>query len=143
MRYLCYAACSFGLESCVANELKRLGIEDIDTHDARVYFKADEKEIARANICASAADRIYIVLKEFEAHTFEELFEGVKSINFGDILPKSAKMYVTGDSVHSELKSVSDIQSISKIKEYAFKYTNGPLYVGVIFCKIIRNIRVE
>jgi len=38
MRYRCYAACLFGLEAIVAAELKQMGIEEIETKDARVYF---------------------------------------------------------------------------------------------------------
>jgi len=111
---LCYAACSFGLESTVANELKWMGIEDVTVKDARVYFECDKAGLARANIRLASADRVYIVLKEFEAHTFDELFEGIKAMRWGDILPKDARMPVNADSVRSDLKSVPDIQSISK-----------------------------
>ena len=113
MDMLCFASCSFGLESVVARELEELGAQP-SARDARVYFKADENLLARANICLSAADRVYIVLKEFKACTFDELFEGVKSINWSDWLSTRSTFPVTADSVRSILKSVPDIQSISK-----------------------------
>ena len=64
---LYYAACAFGLEGIVARELEKLNIEKQRTQDARVYFYADESELARANICLRCADRIYMVLDEFRS----------------------------------------------------------------------------
>ena len=109
-----YAACAFGLEAVVARELKRLDITDVAARDARVYFKADEAGLARANVCLRCADRIYMVLSEFPARTFEELFEGVSRTDFGGMIPPKAKMPVAGDAVSSVLGSVSDIQAVSK-----------------------------
>ena len=79
-KQLCYAACSFGLEAVVARQLEQLGLEEVRARDARVYFHADEEGIARANLWLSAADRVYLVLSEFPAATFEGLFQGVKAI---------------------------------------------------------------
>ena len=75
MKNNCYASASFGLESIVARELKELGIENIRTRDARVYFDADEEEIIKANLWLRSADRIYIVLGEFRATSFDELYD--------------------------------------------------------------------
>ena len=111
---LYYAACAFGLESVVARELTQLGIEDVKTQDARVYFRTDETGLALANVCTRCADRIYMVLSEFSAQTFDELFEGVLRVNFGAIVPSKAKMPVAGDAVQSILGSVSDVQAIAK-----------------------------
>lgn len=109
-----YAACSFGLEAAVAAELKAIGAENVESRDARVYFDGDELMLARANIWLSTADRIYMVLKEFRAETFDELFDGISAMEWADIIPKKAEFPVLGDSVRSTLKSVPDIQSISK-----------------------------
>ena len=113
-KQLCYAACSFGLEAVVARQLEQLGLEEVGARDARVYFRADEEGIARANLWLSAAERVYLVLSEFSAATFEELFQGVKAIAWADYLPKTALFPVLADSVRSTLKSVPDIQSVSK-----------------------------
>ena len=136
-KFRCYASCSFGLESVVTAELTAVGAADIRSVDGRVYFSADKTIIARANIRLRCADRVYIVISEFTATTFVELFENVKSIDWFDILPKNADIYVTGDAVRSELMSVSDIQSVSKKaiiesmkKRYPGEvfYENGELY---------------
>ncbi|MEA4852911.1 MAG: class I SAM-dependent RNA methyltransferase [Christensenella sp.] len=114
MKYRCYASCSFGIEGILAEELRKLGMENVSARDARVYFDADERGIAKANLFLRTADRVYIVLKEFKAVTFEELFEGVYSIPFGDIIPSDARFPVDGNAVRSTLGSVSDVQAISK-----------------------------
>ncbi len=114
MQYNCFASCSFGLETVVASELKHLGFGRIEVKDARVYFFADEAGIAKANIALRSADRVFIELGGFTATTFDELFEGVKAIEWENFISKNAAFPVNADSVKSALFSVSDIQSISK-----------------------------
>lgn len=55
-----------------------------------------------------------ILLKEFAALTFDELFEGVKSIRFSDYLSKNDAFPVKGHSVKSKLFSIPDCQKIIK-----------------------------
>ncbi len=110
----CYASCSFGLEAVVARELKELGMEQVVSRDARVYFDADAQQVAAANLWLSAADRVYIVLGEFPSRKFDELFEGVRAIPWQQYLPREASFPVNGDAVRAELMSVSDIQSVAK-----------------------------
>lgn len=114
MNYRCYASCAFGIEGILADELKTLGFEGVNAQDARVYFDADERGLAKANIFLRTADRVYLVLKEFKALTFDELFEGVAVIPFGDILPSDARFPVDGNAVRSVLGSVSDVQAVTK-----------------------------
>lgn len=114
MKYKCYASCAFGIEGILANELKEMEFSNVQAQDARVYFDADEAEIAKANIFLRTADRVYLVLKEFYATSFQELFEGVAEIPFADILPSDARFPVDGNAVRSALGSVSDVQAITK-----------------------------
>ena len=114
MRYKCFASCAFGLEGIVADELKRLDMYDVRAQDARVYFDASAMDIAKANIALRVADRVYIEIAQFEATTFDMLFEGVRAIAWEDYIPKNAVFPVNADAVKSRLFSVSDIQSISK-----------------------------
>ena len=52
---------------------------------------------------------------EFEARTFDELFEKTKSLPWEDYIPADGKFWVTkAASVKSKLFSPSDIQSIMK-----------------------------
>jgi putative N6-adenine-specific DNA methylase len=108
------AAAAFGLESVVARELAALGYEDQETEDGRVLFRADEAGIARANLWLRSADRVGVLLGEFEAHTFDELFEGTKKLPWEEWLSKDNCFPVSGNSVKSTLHSVPACQSIVK-----------------------------
>lgn len=108
------ATSTFGLESLVAQELRNLGYNDLIVQNGKVLFAGDELSIALTNIWLRTADRILIKLAEFKATDFEELFQGVFKINWGDIVPVDGKMHVIGKSVKSKLFSVPDCQSIAK-----------------------------
>lgn len=114
MKHRCFASCAFGLESVVAQELKNLKAEEVNARDARVYFSADARGIARANLWLRTADRVFIEIGEAEAPSFDALFEAVKAAPWEDYIPRDAKIDVNADAVGSALFSVSDIQSISK-----------------------------
>lgn len=114
MKYTLIATATFGLESVVANELKSLGYENLKVENSKVEFEGDESDIAKCNLWLRTADRLLIKIGEFKALSFEELFQGTKKINFGDIIPIDGKMHITGKSVKSKLYSVPDCQSIVK-----------------------------
>ena len=114
MTYKLLATCSFGLEAVVKRELEALGCQNISVFDARVYFDGDDSVIAAVNLWLRCADRVYIVLDEFEAKDFETLFQGVKKLPWPDMIGKAQAFPVTGDAVRSQLYSVSDVQKITK-----------------------------
>ncbi|MGE7920207.1 THUMP domain-containing class I SAM-dependent RNA methyltransferase [Viridibacillus sp. NPDC093762] len=107
------ATAAMGLEGIVAQELQDLGFETT-TENGKVYFEGDEKAIAKTNLWLRVADRVKIIAGEFPARTFDELFEGVKAINWEKFLPVDAEFPVTGKSVKSKLFSVPDCQAITK-----------------------------
>ena len=107
------ATAAMGLEAIVAQEVQDLGYETI-VENGKVYFEGDETAIARANLWLRVADRVKIVVAEFPAHTFEELFENVKAIQWEKYLPVDASFPVSGKSVKSKLFSVPDCQAITK-----------------------------
>ena len=114
MQYDLIAPTAFGLEAVTARELTRLGFADVHTEDGRVYFKGDEKGVAKANLWLRTAARVQIQLARFKAVTFEELFQGVYAIPWGDWLPENARFPMDGRSVKSTLFSISDCQAIAK-----------------------------
>lgn len=114
MEYNLIATTTFGLEGITAKELKTLGYDDITTETSKVCFSGDEMDIAIANIHLRTADRILIKMAEFEARTFEELFQGTKKVNWAKLIPVNGVMHVVGKSVKSTLHSVPDCQSIVK-----------------------------
>ncbi|MEG0090243.1 MAG: class I SAM-dependent RNA methyltransferase [Oscillospiraceae bacterium] len=114
MQYTLIAPCYFGTESVLNYEVKRIGGTDIEVTDGRVLFKGDESIIAAANINLRTAERVVILLKEFTAKTFDELFDGVFSIDWKALMPQNAQFPVKGSSLSSTLSSVPACQSIVK-----------------------------
>ncbi|HPT70549.1 MAG TPA: class I SAM-dependent RNA methyltransferase [Syntrophomonas sp.] len=108
------ATAAFGLESIVANELKKLGYENLTVENGRVDFAADLSAIARCNLWLRSADRVLIKVGEFKALSFEELFEQTKALSWEDWLPENAEFPVEGKSIQSKLFSVPDCQAIVK-----------------------------
>lgn len=108
------ATTAFGLESIVANELKKLGYENYKVENGRVDFTADLNAVARCNLWLRSADRVLLKAGEFEARSFEELFEKTKALPWADWLPENAEFPVEGKSIQSQLFSVPDCQAIVK-----------------------------
>ncbi len=106
--------CHFGLESVLNFEIKKIGGEDITVTDGRITFTGGEDIIARANLCLSTAERVLIVLAEFEAHSFEDLFQGVKAIPWENFIGRNDAFPVKGHSLNSALHSIPDCQKIIK-----------------------------
>ncbi|MDR0840687.1 MAG: class I SAM-dependent RNA methyltransferase [Christensenellaceae bacterium] len=111
-RYI--ATCKLGLESVVAGELRRLGIEPERVEDARVTFLGDAAVMARACLWLRTAERLLQEVAAFEARSFDALFEGVRAQNWKQYLQKDSFIHVNGKSAKSKLFSVTDCQSITK-----------------------------
>lgn len=114
MEFQFVAPCLFGLEGIAGDELRRLNLENVRVEDRRVLFTGDSAALAKANICIRTAERIMIVLAQFEAKTFEELFQGVYHANLEDFIPQDGQFPVKGHCLNSQLMSVSDCQAIIK-----------------------------
>ena len=120
--------CLFGLEGLAGDELRRLGLENVRVEDRRVLFTGDELAMAKANICLRTGERVMIVLAQFEAKSFEELFQGVYRAPLEDYIPKDGQFPVKGHCLNSQLMSVSDCQAI--IKKAASKRLGEKYGVG-------------
>jgi putative N6-adenine-specific DNA methylase len=106
--------CLFGTEAVVARELFELGYTDAASTTGRVTFTGDYEAIARANINLRCAERVLILLDEFNAVSFEELFQGVKALPWEEWIGKDDEFPVKGYSLNSQLHSVPDCQAIVK-----------------------------
>jgi len=131
------ATSAFGIESVVARELKWLGYEDQQVENGKVTFAGDEEAICRSNIWLRTADRVLVKMGEFDALTFDGLFEGTKALPWDEWLPENAEFPVDGKSVNSKLASVPDCQAIVKkaiVEKMKQRYKkqwfeeDGPLY---------------
>lgn len=107
------ATAAMGLESIVAMEVKQLGYE-VEVDNGKVIFEAPISAIPRCNLWLRTADRVKIIVGEFEAKTFDELFEGTKALNWENYIAEDGQFPVSGKSVKSTLYSVPDCQAIVK-----------------------------
>ena len=114
-RYRLMAPCHFGLEAVLKKEIIDLGYDILQVEDGRVTFEGDAEAICRANIFLRTAERVLIQVGRFKAVTYDELFEGIKALEWEEFIPKDGKFWVTkASSIKSKLFSPSDIQRIVK-----------------------------
>lgn len=114
MKLQLVATCLFGLEKFLGEEIDALGCRRIETIDGRVTFEGTEADIARANINLRLAEHVFIKLGEFNAYSFNDLFEGTKALPWENFISKSDAFPVKGHAIKSKLYSVPDCQSIVK-----------------------------
>lgn len=113
MEFKCVSPCHFGLEAVLKRELTDLGIEITGVEDGRVYYRGDANVIARANMFLRTTERVLLVMGEFTATTYDELFEATKALPWEEFLPEDANFFITkASSIKSKLFSPSDIQRI-------------------------------
>ena len=106
--------CLFGLEGIAGDELRRLNMENVRVEDRRILFTGDETALAKANLWLRTGERVMVVLAQFTAKSFEDLFQGVYHANLEDYIPKDGQFPVKGHCLNSQLMSVSDCQAIIK-----------------------------
>ncbi len=104
----------FGLEGLAGDELRRMDMKNVRVEDRRVFFTGDEYALAKTNICLRTGERVMIVLAQFQAKSFEDLFQGVLRAPLEEFIPKDGQFPVKGHCLNSQLMSVSDCQAIIK-----------------------------
>ncbi|MDX9872185.1 MAG: class I SAM-dependent RNA methyltransferase [Clostridia bacterium] len=142
------ATAAFGLEAVVGRELAALGYQEQKVETGRVLFRGDERAVCRANLWLRSAERVLVNMGQFEAGSFEELFQQTKALPWEEWLPQDANFPVEGKSVRSRLYSVPDCQAIVKkaiVEKMKEKYKvnwfeeTGPRYtieVGILKDKV-------
>lgn len=108
------ATAAAGIEGLVGNELRHLGYEDVEVENSRVRYQGTVEDIIKTNLWLRTADRVKIVIAEFTAKTFDELFEQTKAVSWDEYLALDSAFPVAGKSQKSILHSVPDVQAIVK-----------------------------
>ena len=106
--------CLLGLEKLVGDEVKRLGLKNVRVENGRIFCDGAPDDCARLNINLRCGARVLLVLGEFPARSFEELFQGVKAIPWENYIPRDGAFPVKGYSITSQLHSAPACQSIVK-----------------------------
>ena len=106
--------CLFGLESLVADEMRRLDLKNVRAENGRVHCEGTLADIARLNINLRCGARVLMELGSFPARDFEALFQGVYALPWEDYISRDGEFPVKGYSLNSQLHSVPACQSIVK-----------------------------
>ena len=91
----------FGLEEILAEELKRLGAQNIKPMNRAVSFKGDKGFMYKANLNLRTALRILKPIAHFQAHNEKELYNKLSEINWCRIFNLD-NTFSTSATTHSE-----------------------------------------
>ena len=104
----------FGVEGLTADELRRLGLEQVRAENGRVFCQGAALDLARLNLNLRTGERVLLVLGSFPAADFDALFEGTRALPWERFIPREGQFPVKGHSLNSALRSVPACQSIVK-----------------------------
>lgn len=113
-KYRLLATTAFGVEGITKREVSRLGFNDIEVENGKVFFTTDEEGLCKANLWLRTASKVYWVIDSFKSTSFSDLYDSIYKLPWHRIMNQHSKIIVQGKSVKSELYSLSSIQSISK-----------------------------
>ncbi|MCP4967693.1 MAG: 23S rRNA (guanine(2445)-N(2))/(guanine(2069)-N(7))-methyltransferase, partial [bacterium] len=77
-----FATASRGTEEVLAEELRALGVEDVDARPGGVAFGRRLEDAYRACLWSRVASRVLYPLARFEAGNAEALYRGVQAIDW-------------------------------------------------------------
>ena len=104
----------FGLESLAADELRRLGLDQVQAENGRVLCRGTQADIPRMNLNLRTGERVLVVLGSFDARDFDALFEGTRALPWEQFIPREGQFPVKGYSLNSQLHSVPTCQAMIK-----------------------------
>ena len=104
----------FGLEGLCADEMRRLGLPQVQAENGRVLCSGTWADLPRLNLNLRTGERVLIVLGTFPAGDFEALFQGTRALPWERFIPKGGQFPVKGHCLNSALHSVPSCQAIVK-----------------------------
>lgn len=139
------ALCTSGLEGAVCREIRELGHKIVKVTAGHVHFYADLKDIPFINVCLYSAERVLILLVDFEARNFDELFEGAFSANWQDFVHNRGTLIVEKVKVrNSKLSAKGAIASVIKKAIYEkIRSTKDPDGINYPLYVYVKNDRVS
>ena len=147
------ATTTFGLEAIAKRELIDLGFKDLIVENGKVKFTGSERDIPKSNIWLRTAERVLLMMGEFKALSFDELFEKTKALPWDEWIPEDGNFVVEGKSINSKLYSISDCQRIVEkavVEKLKTKYNvewfqkTGPKYtIEVSLLKDIATLTID
>ena len=96
-----YATAPKALEGILANEIKALGGQNVREKMAGVSFEGDLALAYRVCLWSRVANRVFLPLSHFEVKSQQDLYDGVKRINWFDHIQPDATLAVSFSSKNS------------------------------------------
>ena len=82
--------CLLGLEKLVSDEVKRLGLQEVQAENGRILCRGTLADAARLNLNLRCGARVLLVLGTFPAGDFDALFEGTRALAWEQFIPREA-----------------------------------------------------
>lgn len=101
----------FGLEEILAEELRKLGAQNVKPMNRAVSFKGDKGFMYKANLNLRTALRILKPISHFQAHDEKELYKKLCEINWPEIFDLDST-FATHATTHSEVFTHSKYVSL-------------------------------
>lgn len=89
-----YLTCPKGLEGLLAEEAATLGLADVREHTAAVRGEATLETAYRLCVWSRLANRVLMVLKRFQMKNAEDLYHGVREVEWADHLAPTGTLAV-------------------------------------------------
>ncbi len=136
------ALCSAGLEQAPCIELKRMGYKVLKVTSGHIYFSADLPDIPKLNTQLYSVDRLLIKFDNFEALTFDELFDGTYSLPWETIVHRDAHIVVEKVKIRSsKLSATGAVASVVKKAIYErIKSTKKALIAYPLYIYVKNNL---
>ena len=109
-----YCSTGFGLEAIVKRELIELQCPILEVRDGAVITEGDFHTIATLNVHLRCSERVWWLVDEFQATTFDMLYDHVKAIPWSKLVQVDSNLPVSGKSIKSVLSSVPNCQKMTK-----------------------------
>lgn len=105
----------FGLEGVCADELRRLGLEEVRAENGRALCAGTAGGVVRANLNLRTGERVLLRLGEFSAPDFDALFDAARLLPWEQFIPAEGAFPVkAGHSLDSRLTSIPALQRTIK-----------------------------
>ena len=104
-----------GIEAVAKRQLNTLGYADTRAINGRIIVPdCSWRDVARLNMFLRSGERVLIQLAEFPAGDFDQLYDGVASVNWADFVDRCGRVVVVTKAVNSKLFAHHSIQSVGK-----------------------------
>lgn len=118
-----------GLEPLLAKELEILGASNIEQHKRAVSFDGDKALLYKANLYLRTALRILIPIHRFEAVNEQELYNGVKEVNWEQYMDVDGTLAIeasTNSDLFNHTQYISQKTKDAIVDQFREKYGVRP-----------------